>query len=297
MGQITTYKNTPITIDIQFDVIDNGWTVVGGKAVHHGCNQGNIKNLNIPTIEGKEYTIIYQVENYSSGLVRIKVGGVDGEERTSNGIFTETITALDDTGVLFYSDGNLSVGILKVADGVLNGVTFSYNEEARAWVSYYSFIPEYMNKFLDKFITFRDGQLWTHHTNPIRNNYYGQQFTSQVKFYCNLNPTEVKQFFSIREKSNKVWSVTDAYISPSEGKSEGQRTRLKKGRFRNLQGDFFGDFLRNLEDPRFVTELEALMKGSEMQGSVMEITLENTDTTEVRLLSVDVLVAPKSYTY
>lgn len=297
MGSITVLKNTPAQIYLAEDSTDNGWTVSEGYAVHGACNSGLIKNLVFPTVAGEEYTLSYEVSNYTSGSVYMVIGGVNGTARTSNGVYTETLTATDDTGIQFYSDGNLRIGLIRISQGVSPATTILFSENNNKFVSYMSAYPEYMTKFINGFFMFSNGQLWENNVNDTRNNFFGEQFTSKITFYCNLSPTEVKQFFSIREKSNKVWSVTDAYIDPTEGKSQGQRTRLKKGRFKSLQGDWFADFLKNLEDPRFSTELEALMKGADMQGNVMEVTIENTDTVEVRLLSVDISIAPHNYTY
>lgn len=297
MGTITILKNTSVAIDLASDSQDNGWDVSNGYANHSSCNSGLIKNTVFPTIAGQEYTLSYKVLNYSSGQVYMVIGGVNGTPQTADGIYTETLVADDDTGVQFYSDGNLSIGLVKVSQGISPATTILFNENSNKFVSYHSAEPEYMCKFINGFFMFKDGQIWENNVNETRNNFFGQQYTSKITFYCNLSPTEVKQFFSIREKSNKVWAVTKAYIDPTEGKSQGMESRIKKGNFKNLQGDWFADFLRNLKDPRFNTELEALMKGADLQGNVMEITIENTDTVEVRLLSVDVSVSPHNYTY
>lgn len=297
MGTITTLKNAPVIIDLRTDFTDNGWAVINGKAVHSGCNQGLIKNTGIPTIAGEPITVKYLVEGRISGQVYAIAGGTSGDSITTNGAVEDTIIPVDDSGIYFYSDGDLTISLVKVFDRIVEGTTVAFNENANKWVTYLSYVPENMVKFIDSFFTFTGGTMWEHNVNELRNNFYGQQYSSKITFYCNLDPTEVKSFFSIREKSNKLWEVTDAYIEPREGKSQGQRSRLKKGRFKNMQGDWLADFLKDLNDPRYTTELEALFKGADLQGNVMEITIQNTDTVEVRLLSVDVEVSKQEYTY
>lgn len=297
MGAITILKNTSVAIDLASDSQDNGWDVSNGYANHSSCNSGVIKNTVFPTVTGQEYTLSYKVLNYSSGQVYMIIGGVNGTSRTADGIYKETLVADDDSGVQFYSDGNLSIGLVKISQGNSPATTIMFNENNNKFVSYVSAQPEYMAKFINSFFMFKDGQLWENNINGTRNNFFGEQFTSKITFYCNLNPTEVKNFYTLREKSNKVWTVAEAKIDPREGKSVGQRSRIKKGNFKSLQGDWFANFLKDLNDPRYTTELDALFNGADLQGNVMEITIENTDTVEVRLLSVDVEVSKQEYTY
>ena len=297
MGSYSVLQNGSISIDLQLDIRDNGWITTDGLAVHSGCNAGLIKNNSIPTVAGQEYTVYYSLIERTSGVVRPIIGGTVGTDVTEVGSYSETLTATDDSGLKFYSDGNLKIGLINVSKGTISGVTLAFNEDNNKWVSYLSYQPEYMVKFLDKFITFISGTAWEHNINELRNNFYNEQFTSKITFYCNVSPTEVKNFYTLREKSNKVWEVTEAKIDPREGKSIGQRSRIKKGNFQSLQGDWFSSFLKDLNDPRFDTELKALLNGADLQGSVMEVTIENKDTIEVRLLSVDVEVSKQEYTY
>lgn len=301
MGSISTIRNQAVVIDLPSDFSDNGWIISENAAIHSGCNSGYIYLTNSILEENTEYTIEYEVFNYSSGLVRSVVGETNGTSRISNGIYTEILTTDDDGSFKFYSDGNLSIRYLTInpttEDTTDNSVTLAFNEKEDKWVTYYSWKPEIMCKFGNSFLTFKDGGLWEQNVNELRNNFYGVQYSSKITFYCNVSPQEVKTFFSMRQKSNKVWEVPEIVILPREGKPDGQLSRLKKGRFRSLQGDWFADFLRDLSDKRFTTELEALTKGADLQGGIMKVTIENTDTTEVRLLAVDILFSKQNFTY
>lgn len=303
MGAYNLVKNTTLLIDLPSDYSDNGWTISGGIATHQGCNAGYISLIETGLLPATQYIISYEVSNYSSGLVKAVIGGVSGANRTASGVYTETITTGGDGTLKFYSDGNLSVDYLDIytyAESLIdNSLTLAFNENANMFVTYYSWKPEFMIKFIDGFFTAKNGQIWEHNVNPIRNNFYGVQYKSQISFYVNMTPSQVKDFFTIRVQSNRVWSSPnkgDIYILPTEGKSEGMSSRLKKGRFQRYGTDYFADFLRNMDDPRFIDELEALMTGSELQGKVMKITIENDDTIEVKLFAVDVDMASHSLT-
>lgn len=300
MGNITAIKGQDVNINLLEDSKDNGWTISNGVAIHNGCNQGCIELLNSNYTVGVPNTFTFVVSGYSSGNVNIQVGSTNGVTRTANGSYAQVFTPSLNDKVKFFSDGNLSVQVLSISPvqaGISNGVTIGFDEKYNKFISYYSYEPEMMINALNSFFTSKNGGMWKHGVNVVRNNFYGQQFNSVITFYANLNPTQVKNFYSMREKSNKVWSVTDFTIPPRYGKPNGQKSRLKKGNFKHLQGDWFGDFLRDMNDPRFNSAVEALMRGAELQGNWAMITLQNDDQTEVNMLSVDVLVSKSEYTY
>lgn len=302
MANYEILQNATLLVDLPSDMSDQGWVVSEGVAFHSGCNGGYIDRY-FDLSSSTEWTFRYNVREWSSGAINIVVGENVGVSRTAVGTYEETFEVTgNNVLVRFYATGVNSVSLLQVYGTNLSvpGLTLAFNEDADKWVTYYSYVPEMMIKFLDGFYTFKDGELWEHNSNNVRNNFYGVQYTSKVSFYVNLSPTEVKTYFSMRQKSNKVWLAYnrgDIRIFPSEGKPAGQLSRLRLGRFKRLQTDWFADFLRDLSDPRFLTEDEALIKGAQLQGNVMRITLENNDTTEVRMLSVDVTVGAQNYTY
>lgn len=300
MGAYNLIVNTSFLIDLPADFSDNGWSISGSKATHAEPNPGYIVLRQSGLEPNTAYVIEYEVTNYVSGIVQLIAGGTEGIERSANGIYSELITTGDDGILKFYADGVVTLEYLNFYDSATdtdNSLTLAFNETANKFVTYLSYKPELMIKFIDGFYTSKEGELWIHNFNEIRNNFYGEQYTSQLVFWVNTNPTEVKDYLSLREKSNKVWSLVEAEILPVYGKPNGQRTRLKRGRFKNLLGDFFADFMKDMNDPRFATELDALTKGADIQGSLMKVTFENIDTTEVRLLSIDFLGSPHDYTY
>lgn len=297
MGTYATLTNQPIDIHLGDDWYDNGWSISEGKAIHESCNEGTIRNTTMPTEAGESYKVRFTVSGWSSGEVYPIVGGTAGTPVTSNGTYEQEITAGDATGLMFFSDGDLAVELIRVSLGEVPAVTFSFNKDHMLWTSYWSYAPEMMSKFLDGFYTWKEGQLWKHNENEARNTFYGEKYPSIIKFYVNVSPTQVKNFYSIRLKSNKVWAATEIMIPPREGKNQGQLSRLKTGRFKRLQGDWFADFMRDMLDPRFLNEVDALVGGALLQGNWMEVTLENNDEGEVRLISVDVQVSEQNYTY
>lgn len=300
MGRYTAINGQPLTVFLDSDVLDGGWSVHSGYAQHSSCNQGYIRNLSFTPEVGKSYRVTYQVFERTSGSVHINFGGVTGQYISQNGTFTEDFGAVGG-GILFWSDGDLKITGLSIAEITQEegekGYTLSFNTRNLQWVGYRSYVPEFATKFVDSYFGFKDGGLWKHNVSELRNNFYGEQHKSVIEFYVNINPTQIKNFYSMRVKSNKAWSVPEVNVFPRAGKSDGQRSRIKKGNFENYQGDWFADFLKDLNDPRFGNENDALFKGADLQGGVAKIRIENDDTVEVRLLSVDIEVAEQNYTY
>lgn len=300
MGAYTVISGQQLTVYLDSDVNDNGWKVHSGYAQHSACNQGFIKFLSFTPTIGKTYRVSYDVFDRTSGGVYLRFGGSNGSLVAQNGTFTQEFGATS-TEVLFWSDGNLKITNLVIAEMSTQegekGFTLSFNVDKMIWSGYKSFVPENMTKFIDGFIGFKNGELWRHNQSEVRNNFYGEQFKSVIEFYVNINPSQVKSFYSMRVKSNLPWSVPEIIVFPRNGKSKGQKSRIKKGNFNSLQGDWFADFLKDINDPRFANELDALFKGADLQGCVAKIRIENDDTVEVRLLSIDVEVSNQNYTY
>tara|TARA_R100001463_G_scaffold1814_8_gene7776 strand:+ start:2636 stop:10954 length:8319 start_codon:yes stop_codon:yes gene_type:complete len=79
-----------------------------------------------------------------------------------------------------------------------SSVTLSFNEKAKGWISFKSFVPEAGVSINNKYYTFYDGELFSHHSNKIRNNFYGEQFDSQIKVLFNDAPEVVKSFGTLK---------------------------------------------------------------------------------------------------
>jgi len=95
--------------------------------------------------------------------------------------------------------------------------TLTYSESAKGWPSFYSYLPDFMMGMNTYFYTFKNGNLFRHNTNPLRNNYYGQQFNSSITGVFNKQPLEIKLFKTISFESDKAWAVTELETDLSTG--------------------------------------------------------------------------------
>ena len=298
-------KGTPAVYDPNASYVDSGWSVSGNIATHGACNPGTFYyNLN-PFIQiSKYYVISYDVVGYTSGGVNVVLGSSTGTTRTALGHYAETLQCLTNTNLGFYSDGALSIENLQIYDqafGLQPGYTVAfYDGDKKKWGLTISITPEMSVRFLNDLYTFKDGSIWKQNDNPVRNNFYGVQYNSMIHIICNHKPTEDKIYYSMRVKSNGIWAALvqgDISIPPTPGKTAGMTSRLTPSRFNRLQNDYFADFLRNMDDPRFGSITDALFKGAELRGEYMELILTNTDTTEIVLTEIDIKTAPSMFTY
>lgn len=86
--------------------------------------------------------------------------------------------------------------------------TIKFDEEVNGWVSFYSFLPEFMAGLNGKFFTYKNGDLHKHDSLDVpRNNFYGEQFTSKVSVVLNDAPSTEKMFKNIMLEGNSPWDI------------------------------------------------------------------------------------------
>lgn len=83
------------------------------------------------------------------------------------------------------------------------------NIDESGWTSQYSFIPELMLSLNNRFFTVKNGQLFLHNdrNNPVRNNFYGEQFGSSVTTIFNDFNSEDKIFKTLVLESDQKWKA------------------------------------------------------------------------------------------
>jgi hypothetical protein len=94
--------------------------------------------------------------------------------------------------------------------------TLTYSQTSKGWPSFYSYIPDYMLGMNQYFYTFNGGNLYQHNANGNRNNFYGEQYNSQITTVFNQNPLDNKIFKTINLESDQAWQAnleTDIQIN------------------------------------------------------------------------------------
>ena len=86
---------------------------------------------------------------------------------------------------------------------VVSNDTVSFKEDLNGWNTRKSYIPETGLSLNNTFYTFKNGNLWSHN-NEVRNNFYGVQYSSKVKFIFNEEPGLVKSFKTINYEGSQA---------------------------------------------------------------------------------------------
>ena len=86
--------------------------------------------------------------------------------------------------------------------------TITYSQLVSGWTSFWSYIPDWMIGMNNSFYSWRNGDLYKHDTNQVRNNFYGTQYSSSISTILNQEPTTVKMFKTLELNSTTPWTTT-----------------------------------------------------------------------------------------
>ena len=165
--------------------------------------------------------------------------------------------------------------------------TVRYDYNGQVWRGFYEYYPENYLSLSMLFISFKNGSIWIHNNDTIKGNLYGTQNRMVMKTVFNENPTNTKTFLATAIHSNKKWSA------PNQGdvKTEDtdmygtQETRILENKFKYQDRVFYSDIPRDMKTPNVIAPV---INGDKMQGSILEIQIENNHSQEVKLFAIDV---------
>jgi len=176
--------------------------------------------------------------------------------------------------------------------GFVDPQTVVYSNQIKRWTSFRDYVPERVASTSMKLITFNDGKLYVHNSNPIHNNFYGTQYTSKIQTVSNENAKNIKVFRAMSYESNLPWSAPLITVPANSQYKLGMQSRLKAGKFINKEGIYYSEFLKDLNSPGFATATEALIDGRDLRGKVLEMVLESDNTEHTVLFSLNVKSTP-----
>lgn len=171
-----------------------------------------------------------------------------------------------------------------------NSFTIGFHEPDNAWISFYSFLPEFYGTSWQVMTSFKDGKLWLHN-DGVRMNFYGTQYGQSVKTVSNKDAVKIKSFKSVAVSSNKKWNcgvVGDLNIVQNDAYPRGQQSLIMAGSFVSQEGKFRASMGRNMLTTSAVPSNDDYINGNEMRGEAMEVTLRNASTDETKLFTVEV---------
>jgi len=117
--------------------------------------------------------------------------------------------------------------------------TITYTEAGDGWACFNSFIPDWMVSMNNSMYSFKNGDLYLHHDNETRNEYYGTVYDSTVTPIFNQDPTSVKMFKTLELEGDSKWKA-DIITDQDAGVVE-------LGYYRLEEGDYYSDIKRNAD--------------------------------------------------
>jgi len=140
----------------------------------------------------------------------------------------------------------------------LEPFTLAFDEESLGWVSFYSYIPDYMGGLLNNYYSFYNGGIWIHYnSNVTRGNFYSTQYNTEVKFVFNAQPSLIKNFSTINYEGSIGWRLDsiitdmDQSISIAPASSANNQTlagiefALFSNNFKAKENKYFANIFNN----------------------------------------------------
>jgi hypothetical protein len=131
--------------------------------------------------------------------------------------------------------------------------TVSYSNVSVGWNSFWSYQPDWMTEMNSTFYSFKNGELWKHNVNTIRNNFYGEQYLSSIRTIFNADPLTVKVFNTLSLNSTHPWD-SSVYTNISAG-------NIASTYFAEKEGQWFA-YIRRFDDTIDVKALSTQGIGS-----------------------------------
>lgn len=170
--------------------------------------------------------------------------------------------------------------------------TLSYSDNVQGWPSFYTYNPDYMIGMNNFFYTFHQGNLYQHNVNELRNNYYGQQYNSQITSVFNVNPLENKVFKTLNLESDNAW---ESYLE-TDIQSNGF---MEDGWFEKKEGSWFAYLRQEGKVPAL--EGQYAMRSANGIGKTSSVSV-NAGTTTLNfstnpLVSIGSIISVGDYVY
>ena len=142
--------------------------------------------------------------------------GDDDSAATDNSILRGMFVIIVDSGPF---TANLDDFVLQQEFPNYVPTTITYNEDVKGWVSFKSFVPEGGLSVSNNYYTFRNGGLFQHHINDVRNWFYGDLnqdgnpkiVESSLTAVINQEPSLIKIFNTLNYEGSQ--SKVDKYIT------------------------------------------------------------------------------------
>ena len=158
--------------------------------------------------------------------------------------------------------------------------TVSFSEKSKGWVTFKSFFPESALSINNEYYTWSNGDMYHHHSNSFRNNFYGIQYMSTIDLLFNDAPETVKSFTTLNYEGTQ--SRITAHVNPGG---------FDDGEYYNLTGKSGWYVEQAITDLQSSGELEFKNKEGKYFSYLKGVstTLSNLDEREFSVQGIGVL--------
>ena len=183
-----------ITVDLGTNV--QVGSLVKGVGVYDGAEVLSIQNVTYNYIDMLELEL-----DIASTIIDVAgLGGVAGVVDISSPCTSCPELGYWSTRLVFYSPSEtISTYTESGTD-----TTVSFSEINRGWVSFKSWTAENAISLNNSYYTIKNGDLWEHHTNLVRNNFHNIQSESSVTVMLNEQPGSVKSFQTLNYEGSQA---------------------------------------------------------------------------------------------
>ena len=149
--------------------------------------------------------------------------------------------------------------------------TISFSETVKGWTSFYSFVPELMLGMNNNFFSFKNGELYIHHSGKVkRNTFYGVQYPSKISVMFNDSPSIIKEILTVSLEGNYSWdSLITAFVSSID---DNLKSSIKSIEFVQKEGIWYGYARRN-EDSKQLDSKSSYGVGKVLNTGLNTITV------------------------
>lgn len=293
----TAIENSPITVDLTQQVNTTGWVNnPDGTATHSSCNPGYTNLLNYPVLSGHIYELTYTILSISGGYVQSFVGGTGGTQFTTAEIVVETVTASVNGIIRLFSNANTTVQLFNIKDITIDdGITIVFSMENKKWSDFRTLFPDFGFSLFEFSVLLNGGAVYAQQNGSAsRNNFFGNQFQSSIKFVDAKNPAVINGYESLNYQANMLLvSTQDGIVT-----SLGQISTLIDTDFIKEKLAYMGIQVTNYQKDNVYSASflpdsnEDAVNGSGLRGSFILIELITSDgSTPLQLFSIAVKTA------
>ncbi len=151
------------------------------------------------------------MRDFFRDTLNLKLPALIGSYDQSKNAYNLSIPSVQSETIRIDLDGSSGDTPLRVetTTPAYSGNTISFSEKNKGWTSFKSWVQESGCSLNDKYFTFKGAEIYQHHFNETRNNFYGTQYESSVCLIFNDTPSSVKSFSSLSYEGSKSKIVQD----------------------------------------------------------------------------------------